>query len=110
MKWKNEKMCDVCGCEEAEWLKRCADCHIVMCQKCVGASCGYCSDPSDLKKYYCKEHQEETCLHCGEIICEYCENFYPAWCRKCKRGPFHGWFSDADCCLAVHKQQNCGKC
>lgn len=111
-------MCDFCSvelCDEEEcWGcgKECADCGKVMCHRCMGDTCGYCSDPAGWKKYYCKEHQEPTCIVCDDLICAYC-NTSASWCDKCEDGPFHNSNYGESCYtrhVAVCDVRRCGWC
>ncbi len=61
---------------DTEWKydsgRNCSFCDKKFCGKCAGESCGYCSDPSGWKQYFCKEHEEPKCFKCEDIICGYC--------------------------------------
>lgn len=102
-------MCDICSAElcsedtssndscEGMWCGNiCGTCSKVMCHKCMGETCGYCSDPAGLKEYFCKNHQEPECLICDELICQYCrcDSYH---CPNCDVGPLH------EHCMNKHK-------
>ena len=67
------KICTDGGCDyDDRWARKCADCCREFCNDCAGESCGYCSDPVEWKKYYCKDHEESRCGECNNILCHYC--------------------------------------
>lgn len=96
-----QNKCDFCDnliclnviCEwEDNGGKKCNDCDKHFCHGCGAVSCGYCSDPAGLKKYYCKNHGESICYVCEDVVCEYCTKNtiyqYDNWCCDCDK-PIH---------------------
>jgi len=79
------ELCDGIGYECcAEYtgyeMRECDGCGKTMCGEC-NDSCGYCSDPANLKSYYCYKCSN-NCDACKETICSYCSD-ETYLCEKC---------------------------
>lgn len=86
-------------------ITRCSGCKKYVCNGCLD-DCGYCSDPMDLKSYFCKDCVIK-CPECEEVLCDYCTQGRYTFCEmencKNKDTPFH------EHCFENHIHKYCFK-
>ena len=76
-------------------MRDCDGCGKRMCGEC-NDNCGYCSDPADLKLYYCY-HCSNNCKVCKEVICQYCSEI-PYVCNDCDEYIHERCKENHNCC------------